>query len=87
MTYYRVKSVADGKPQYKLLSDNNTCKHNGLYLIENELFTVNERNKLANASWMFEVVEISKKRVHYSFGARFEIGVYPSINGNKYTFN
>ena len=86
MKYYRVKAIADGKPQFKLLSDNNTCKQNGLYLIENELFTPKERAKLANASWMFEEVEISKKRIHYSFGARFEIGIYPPINGVKYTF-
>lgn len=85
MTYYRVKEIADGKPQFKILSDNNTCKHNGLYLIENELFTPTERSKLANANWMFQEVEISKKRVHYCFGARFEIGIYPGINGNKHT--
>lgn len=84
MLYYRVNECADGKPLYHLKSDNNTLKQTGLYLIEGELFTPCERAKIANGDFNFTQVNISKKKIHYSFGARFEVGVYPLINGHKY---
>ena len=88
MIYYRVKEWADGKPIYKYVGKNRQkIRQTMLYLIENELFTQRELNKMANCLSCFELVEIPKNKIHYSFGVRFEIGVYPPINGQKIIIN
>lgn len=75
MKYYRVKKEFDNYPMFK-----NTATiqaYDGIY-IGNELFTEKELEKHmknhklpARVTTMFDVVEISKKRTYWFFGARF----------------
>lgn len=70
MIYYRVKPEYDNKIRYIW---NN--KHQGVpnsILIAHELYTEKEFQKIANCPAWFEKVEISKKRIYFFFGARFE---------------
>lgn len=61
MKYYRVKKEFD-----------NRMKKNGDIYISNELYTEKEAQK-QNLNFNFlELVEISKNKVYFSFGARFE---------------
>ena len=71
MKYYRVK------PEYDNLRKYNGKKvlYDGIW-IENELYTQKELEKLTKAGFVvlykyFDPVEISKKKTHYFFGARF----------------
>lgn len=70
MIYYRVKPEYDNKIRYTY---NN--KHQGepnSILIAHELYTAKEFQKIANCPAWFDRVEISERRVYWSFGARFE---------------
>lgn len=72
MKYYRVKPCFDNVPRYYWRQNGATIRNS--VLIANELYTPYERSKIANRSQMFEIVEIPKSRVFFSFGARFEMG-------------
>ena len=66
MTYYRVLQSAD----HHLVKQNN---HGGQFrLVANELFTSLEVNKNNIPLWSIEKVEVSQKKTHFFFGARFE---------------
>ena len=70
MIYYKVKPEYDNKIRYIW---NN--KHQGVsnsILIAHELYTEKEFQKIANCPAWFEKVEISKRDIYWSFGARFE---------------
>ena len=71
MKYYRVKPEFDNVTRYKL-NRNGTCIPDSV-LIGNELYTSIERSKIANRKQMFDIVNISKNRTFFSFGARFEM--------------
>ena len=66
MTYYKVKSQYDQKPQF-----DKRGKYAGLY-IANELYTDKEVEKRNLNRAFLELVEVSKKKVYWFFGARFE---------------
>ena len=72
MKYYKVKAEFD---QFKI-------DGNGNFLVANELYTKREVGKIRekyehfhrkayNFDRMFEVVEISKRKIYWLFGARF----------------
>jgi len=66
MKYYRVKPQYDQKMQL-----NKQGKYAGFY-IANELYTEKEAaRQYLNPAFM-ELVEISKKKIYWFFGARFE---------------
>lgn len=70
MLYYKVKPNYDNAPKFKLTNDHR-AKPDGI-LVGNELYTPAERAKIANGSWFFDEVEISRKKIYWFFGARFE---------------
>ena len=59
MKYYRVL------PEY-----DNKRKNGGIY-IANELYTIKEAEKEALNKNYLELIEVSKKKVYFFFGARF----------------
>lgn len=74
MKYYRVK------PEF----DNRRYSVNGDFFIANELYTEKEVEKISkkynilyakvyNFNSIFEVVEISKRKIYWFFGARFAV--------------
>lgn len=65
MLYYRVKEQCDNKNIYK------RSRYMG-FLIARELKTQKELDKIPTLYHScFEPVEVSKKAIHYFFGARF----------------
>lgn len=60
MKYYKVKQGAAGKRTKKLN-----------VLVTNELFTEKEKNKYNISDKLCEVVNISKNKTYFFFGARF----------------
>ena len=80
MVYYRVKPQYDNTPKYKRMNNNKYLINDGSILIGNELYTEKEYNRMIKnyvfripAGKLFERVEISKRRVYWFFGARFEM--------------
>lgn len=71
MMYYRVKADCDQRPKYEYVGTTYKLKPRGI-LVGGELYTPAERQKIANADKFFEIVEISKRKVYWFFGARFE---------------
>lgn len=78
MVYYRVKPKYDNYGRNKRMK-NGRLAYGGIF-IGNELYTEKEYNNLIQqyqfripASELFERVEISKRRVYWFFGARFEM--------------
>jgi hypothetical protein len=73
MKYYKVKPEADQTPTSK------ARKYTGI-LIRNELYTAREITARgitpAQVEKHMDQVEVSKKTVFWSFGARFEKGKY-----------
>lgn len=73
MKYYRVKEWCDGHEFYKW--DNRKygyVRQTGKYMVANELLTEREFWKYSNHKGHYEIVEIPKSRVYWSFGVRFE---------------
>ena len=66
MKYYKVKPEHDNKKQF-----NKRGKYAGFY-IANELYTEKEVEKHNLNKAFLELVEVSKKKVYWLFGARFE---------------
>lgn len=62
MTYLKIK------PQY-----DNYRRKDGNILVANELYTQKEFKKYGIKSEMAEPVEVSKKKIMFMFGARFEV--------------
>lgn len=61
---------------YKVLAKYDNCKvvNNGKYtgfLVGNELYTEKERQKLNVPDNVFEIIEVSKNKTYWFFGARF----------------
>lgn len=73
MKYFRVKPEYDCKPRF-YEKPNHQLRQDGA-LVGGELYTPTERAKIMNGAWMFEEVDISRKRTYWFFGARFEYGV------------
>lgn len=74
MIYYKVKAEHDNKTKWKYYGKGGFpyyIKEDGI-LIANELYTPKERERIANSNRYFEEVEVSKKKVYFFFGARFE---------------
>lgn len=69
MKYYRVKPQYDNKTRYTW-NNHRQGVPNGI-VIANELYTPKEFEKLAMCPAWFDVVEISKRSIYWSFGARF----------------
>ena len=69
MKYYRVKPQYDNKVRYKWNNHGQGVPDS--ILIANELYTPKEFERLANCPAWFEVVEISKSKIYFCFGARF----------------
>ena len=75
MTYYKVKEKYDGVNVNPLIADSNI-------LIKNELITTAELKRLLarglskykNYANFFDVVEVSKNKTYFFFGARYESG-------------
>jgi hypothetical protein len=80
MTYYRVKTEYDQKPRIKDHRRASKRRLDGIY-VANELYTPAELRKfyipLDKAYDMFDEVMISKNRVYWFFGSRFEYGKGP----------
>lgn len=70
MKYYRVKPQYDNKTRYTWNSHRQGVS-NGI-LIANELYTHKEYSKLSICPDWVELVEVSKKKIYWFFGARFE---------------
>ena len=71
MTYYRVKPEYDNWANYRYVGNSNLkIKKDGI-LIAHELYTPQERERLAVKDCVFDKVEISRKKVYWFFGARF----------------
>lgn len=76
MQYYRVKKQYDNKI---LLSQKGKCLVNsGKFLVAEELYTLKEWEKITkkyffccNPADYVEVVEVSKNKIYWFFGARF----------------
>ena len=62
MLYYKVKSECDQKKR---------C--DGSILIANELYTPREKERFAISDTAVAPVQVSKRSVYFSFGARFEM--------------
>ena len=72
MIYYRLKPECDNLQRY----NGKTVQFNGIW-IANELYTEKELSNLVKIGLFvhpkyFEKVEISKKKIYWFFGARFE---------------
>lgn len=61
MLYYKVKPECDQKK-----------RHDGSILIANELYTPKEKERLEISDKTVNPVQVSKRSVYFSFGARFE---------------
>lgn len=70
MIYYRVKPEYDNKTRYKW-NNRGQLVPTGI-LIGNELYTSCEFSKIANRKAFFTPIQVSKRKVYWSFGARFE---------------
>lgn len=71
MKYYRVHDYCDQVAKVKIVNGSGyRFKIDGI-LVANELYTPAERAKLLNSDKCFEVVEISKTKTYWFFGARF----------------
>lgn len=70
MKYYRVKPEYDNKIRYTW-NNHKQGVPNGI-LIANELYTPCEYKRLATCPAWFDVVNLSKNKTFFSFGARFE---------------
>lgn len=74
MLYYRVKKEYDNATRYKW----DTRRGRSGYVVSDgvfvggELYTPCERAKLSNGTWFFEEIRISKNKIYWFFGARFE---------------
>ena len=60
MKYYKIKEECDNKR-----------RSDGSILIKNELYTEKEKEKFNIPNNFCEVVEISKNKIYWFFGARF----------------
>ena len=80
MKYYRVKPEYDNKTRYTRNNHKQSIS-NGI-LVGNELYTTKEYARLAMCPEWFEVVEISKRKIYWFFGARFECN--GGVNNEKY---
>lgn len=69
MKYYKVKPEYDNKTRYKY-SYHGQGVPDGI-IIADELYTPKEFEKLAMCPAWFELVEISKRKIYFFFGARF----------------
>ena len=69
MTYYKVKPEYDNEVRYTWNNHGQRVR-NGI-LIANELYTPTEFLKIANCPAWFNVVQVSKRKVYWFFGARF----------------
>lgn len=80
MLYYRVRSCYDNRPRFKWCKSRPYKYHAGIY-VGGELYTKKELEKEietttlteTQAATMFYPVEISKRRVYWFFGCRFEM--------------
>jgi hypothetical protein len=72
MIYYRVKPEYDGRTIYKR-SKQGDCYIPSGYFVGNELFTPKERKEITAKDFLFDRVEISRKRIGWLFGARFPL--------------
>lgn len=76
MKYYKVREWCDGNEFYKWDGQKNRygyVRQTGKYMIANELLTARERWQYSNHNGHFDVVEIPKNQVYFSFGARFQV--------------
>lgn len=69
MKYYRVKP--EGENTY-IFHHFINGKQDCIYLIKNELYTEKEKEKYNIPVSYLEEVNISRKNIYWSFGARFE---------------
>lgn len=69
MKYYKVNK--EGANKY--ISNSKKRKAYPIYLIENELFTQKEKDYYTIPDKFLKEKEISKNKVFWNFGARFEI--------------
>ena len=72
MQYYKVKPQYDNKPRFVYAGNSNLKIRSDGILIADELYTPRERERVAMKEEFFERVEISRKKVYWLFGARFE---------------
>lgn len=70
MLYYRVKAEHDGYPRYRYEKSGQIVVDGNL--VGEELYTPAERKKIANNDRFFEKVHISRRKIYWFFGARFE---------------
>ena len=70
MTYYKVPPKFDGRAVIGKGLYSGTPKR---FLIENELYTEKECDKYGISLNGLEVVNVSRKRIYWFFGARFEM--------------
>lgn len=69
MKYYRIPAALDQRPVYKRCAGGWTFAR---HLIGGELYTAKECARYGLRLEALEELEISKRRVYWSFGARFE---------------
>lgn len=71
MMYYKVRPEYDNKPRYTINAKGRIVCDS--ILVANELYTPSEFGRIKNCKECFEKVDISKSRVYFCFGARFEM--------------
>lgn len=69
MKYYRVRPEYDQRTRYTW-NNHHQGVSNGVVLA-NELYTPREFDRLAMCPAWFEEVNVSKRNIYWSFGARF----------------
>lgn len=69
MLYYRVREEYDNMT---VLTDINGRRFTTFHIIGGELLTERERERYGVPVYMCDAVEISKRRIYWCFGARFE---------------
>lgn len=69
MKYYRVKPENENTYIFHHFTNG---KQDCIYLIKNELYTEKEKEKYNIPVSYLEEVNISRKNIYWSFGARFE---------------
>lgn len=70
MKYFKVPANLDGRA---VISKGLYCGKIERFLIENELYTAKELEKYGMTETGFIPVDISKSRIFWNFGARFEM--------------
>lgn len=79
MTYYRVPAHMDNVNRWKAVPNRPGCKQISGFWIAHELYTPTELRKMGYSKppEFLERVEISRRKIYWFFGARFQMEEVP----------